>query len=96
MNGIATAGSSTTCIREPLAAAGLVVERHIAGWVARRNLRDRDHPFMLGTQFHPELQSRPNRPHPLFRDLVLASIGRLEKPEPNDAAVAAAVIASGG
>ncbi len=28
------------------------------------------HPFMLGTQFHPELQSRPNRPHPLFRGLI--------------------------
>jgi CTP synthase len=24
------------------------------------------HPFMLGTQFHPEFLSRPNRPHPLF------------------------------
>jgi CTP synthase len=33
----------------------------------------RGHPFMLGTQFHPELQSRPNRPHPLFRDFVAAS-----------------------
>ena len=28
---------------------------------------------MLGTQFHPELQSRPNRPHPLFRDFVAAA-----------------------
>jgi CTP synthase len=28
---------------------------------------------MLGTQFHPELQSRPNRPHPLFRDFVTAA-----------------------
>lgn len=26
----------------------------------------RDHPFMLGTQFHPEFLSRPTRPHPLF------------------------------
>ncbi len=26
-----------------------------------------DHPFMLGSQFHPEFLSRPNRPHPLFR-----------------------------
>ena len=26
----------------------------------------RDHPFMVGTQFHPEFLSRPNRPHPLF------------------------------
>ncbi|MFN3974658.1 MAG: CTP synthase [Dehalococcoidia bacterium] len=25
-----------------------------------------DHPFMVGTQFHPEFRSRPNRPHPLF------------------------------
>lgn len=25
-----------------------------------------NHPFMLGTQFHPEFLSRPNRPHPLF------------------------------
>jgi CTP synthase len=31
------------------------------------------HPFMLGTQFHPELQSRPNKPHPLFREFVAAA-----------------------
>jgi CTP synthase len=29
-----------------------------------------DHPFMLGSQFHPEFKSRPNRPHPLFRDFI--------------------------
>jgi len=34
----------------------------------------RDHPFMIGSQFHPELRSRPNRPHPLFRDFVGASL----------------------
>ncbi|MGI8925480.1 MAG: CTP synthase [Tepidiformaceae bacterium] len=34
------------------------------------------HPFMLGTQFHPELQSRPNRPHPLFREFVAATHAR--------------------
>jgi CTP synthase len=33
-----------------------------------------EHPFMLGSQFHPEFQSRPNRPHPLFRDFVRAAI----------------------
>ena len=26
--------------------------------------------FMLGTQFHPEFKSRPNRPHPLFREFI--------------------------
>ncbi len=31
-----------------------------------------DHPFMLGTQFHPEFLSRPNRPHPLFEAFMQA------------------------
>ena len=29
-----------------------------------------DHPFMLGSQFHPEFTSRPNRPHPLFKRFI--------------------------
>jgi CTP synthase len=29
-----------------------------------------DHPFFIAVQFHPELKSRPNNPHPLFRHLV--------------------------
>jgi CTP synthase len=28
------------------------------------------HPFMVGCQFHPEFGSRPERPHPLFRELI--------------------------
>ncbi|MCS6773202.1 MAG: CTP synthase [Anaerolineae bacterium] len=34
----------------------------------------RDHPFMLGSQFHPEFKSRPNRPHPLFKAFIEAAI----------------------
>ena len=49
------------------------------------------HPFMLGTQFHPELRSRPNRPHPLFREFVRAAVG-LSKGETAPAAVAAAAV----
>jgi len=33
-----------------------------------------DHPWFIGTQFHPEFQSRPNRPHPLFRGFIEASL----------------------
>lgn len=33
----------------------------------------KDHPFFIGTQAHPELKSRPNRPHPLFRGFVEAA-----------------------
>jgi CTP synthase len=32
-----------------------------------------DHPWFVATQAHPELKSRPNRPHPLFRDFVGAA-----------------------
>lgn len=38
----------------------------------------RDHPFMLGSQFHPEFKSRPNRPHPLFNAFMAAAVGRQE------------------
>ena len=33
----------------------------------------RDHPYMLGSQFHPEFLSRPNRAHPLFIGLIKAA-----------------------
>ncbi|MBQ9360769.1 MAG: CTP synthase [Lachnospiraceae bacterium] len=33
-----------------------------------------EHPFFIGTQAHPEFKSRPNRPHPLFKGLIEASI----------------------
>jgi CTP synthase len=32
----------------------------------------KDHPFFIGSQFHPEFKSRPLRPHPLFRGFVRA------------------------
>jgi CTP synthase len=32
------------------------------------------HPFYLGTQYHPEFRSRPNRPHPLFVTFIQASL----------------------
>ncbi len=32
------------------------------------------HPFFVAVQFHPEFKSRPNRPHPLFRDFVSAAL----------------------
>jgi CTP synthase len=35
-----------------------------------------DHPFMIGTQFHPEFLSRPNRPHPLFVSFIHAVCDR--------------------
>ncbi len=39
-------------------------------------LSKKDHPFMLGTQFHPELKARPLSPHPLFNAFIKAAMGR--------------------
>jgi CTP synthase len=41
------------------------------------------HPFYVGTQAHPEFKSRPDRPHPLFRELVTASLVRREGRNPH-------------
>ena len=35
-----------------------------------------DHPFWVGTQAHPEFKSRPDRAHPLFRELIAAALQR--------------------
>jgi CTP synthase len=37
------------------------------------------HPFWVGTQAHPEFKSRPDRPHPLFRELVAASLAHRQR-----------------
>jgi CTP synthase len=39
----------------------------------------KDHPFMVGSQFHPEFASRPDRPHPLFREFVGAAVETLRE-----------------
>lgn len=60
--------------REQLESVGLIVsgaspDNHLAEIMEYTN-----HPFFVGVQFHPELRSRPNRPHPLFVDFIEASI----------------------
>ena len=40
------------------------------------------HPFWVGTQAHPEFKSRPDQPHPLFRELVGAALARAEGRDP--------------
>jgi len=41
------------------------------------------HPFYVGTQAHPEFKSRPDRPHPLFRELIAAALVRAEGRNPH-------------
>ena len=34
----------------------------------------RDHPYFVGCQYHPEFQSKPNKPHPLFKGFIEACL----------------------
>ena len=39
----------------------------------------KEHPWVLGCQFHPEFKSRPMEPHPLFRDFIKAAIKKRDQ-----------------
>jgi len=62
--------------REALTQKGLV----IAGTLPDNSLVEiieiKDHPWFVASQFHPELKSRPNRPHPLFKGFVSAALAQ--------------------
>jgi CTP synthase len=60
--------------RTQLEAAGLVISGQSPDNRLVEIVELRDHPWFVGTQFHPELKSRPTRPHPLFRDFVGAAL----------------------
>ncbi len=66
--------------RSPLEEAGLICSGIEAqrGLVEFVELPGEVHPYWVGTQAHPEFKSRPDRPHPLFRELVAAALERAE------------------
>ena len=62
--------------REKIGSAGLVFsglfkEQDLVEFV---ELPQEEHPYYVGTQAHPELRSRPTRPHPLFIGLIAAAV----------------------
>ncbi len=56
--------------REQLAEAGMVYSGMSPDEKLIEICEIKDHPWMLGCQFHPEFLSRPQRPHPLFSDFI--------------------------
>ena len=69
----ATVSSSTTITARPLAGAGVVFSGTSPNGRLVEIIELRDHPFFVGSQFHPEFRSRPGRPHPLFRAFMAAA-----------------------
>ena len=72
----ATRSTTTTATGSPRPGwsfSGVSPDRSLVEYV---ELPREVHPFYVGTQAHPELRSRPNRAHPLFRGLVAAALER--------------------
>jgi CTP synthase len=62
--------------REPMWEAGMIFSGTSPNDRLIEIIELRDHPWFVASQFHPEFRSRPNRPHPLFRDFVRAAARR--------------------
>ncbi len=60
--------------RDALAQGGLVASGLSPDGRLVEIMELKGHPWFVGTQFHPEFQSRPNRPHPLFAGFVGAAV----------------------
>jgi len=56
--------------RDELEKAGMIFSGQSPDGILAEIAELIDHPFMLGSQFHPEFLSRPNRPHPLFNAFI--------------------------
>ncbi len=78
-------------LRKKLEACGLVVSGTSPDERLVEAVELRDHPFYVASQFHPEFKSRPERPAPLFREFIGASLqhardrvntGRFERSSP--------------
>ena len=60
--------------REELENAGLTIAGTLPDDSLVEIIEVKDHPWFVASQFHPELKSRPNNPHPLFREFVGAAL----------------------
>jgi CTP synthase len=73
--------------RGPLSEAGLRISATSPDGDLVEMIELEDHPWFLATQFHPELKSRPNHPHPIFASFIEAAAARraeaTRRTEPN-------------
>ena len=67
--------------REALENSGLIMSGLSPDGALVETGEVKDHPYMVGVQFHPEFQSRPNRPHPLFGGFIASAKKTLREGE---------------
>ena len=60
--------------RDQMNAKGFVIAGTSPDGTLAELIELRDHPYFVGCQYHPEFQSKPNHPHPLFRGFIAAAL----------------------
>jgi CTP synthase len=60
--------------RDRMAQKGLVISGTSPDGALAELIELRDHPYFVGCQYHPEFQSKPNKPHPLFKGFIQAAL----------------------
>ncbi len=65
--------------KEQLESAGLMVSGTSPDGTLAEIVEIPDHPFFLAVQFHPEFQSKPRKPHPLFKGFIAAALEKQGK-----------------
>jgi CTP synthase len=67
--------------RDQMAEKGFVISGTSPDETLAELIELRDHPYFIGCQYHPEFQSKPNKPHPLFRGFIQAALAYQPKRE---------------
>lgn len=65
--------------KEMMERAGFIISGTLKEELLCEIAEIKDHPWMIGVQFHPEFKSKPTEPHPLFREFVQAMIKHKEE-----------------
>src|SRR5437762_1768394 len=60
--------------RDQMNAKGFVISGTSPDGALAELIELRDHPYFLACQYHPEFQSKPNKPHPLFKGFIQACL----------------------
>jgi CTP synthase len=60
--------------RDQMAEKGFIISGTSPDGTLAELIELRDHPYFVGCQYHPEFQSKPNKPHPLFKGFIQAAL----------------------
>jgi CTP synthase len=60
--------------RDRMNAKGFIISGTSPDGTLAELIELRDHPYFVGCQYHPEFQSKPNKPHPLFKAFIAAAL----------------------